>query len=67
MAGYRQQIIITFYGTALLTKIDISVEFKALKYNIRVTHNNTMVGYNYTINTFIIQPVEALCNIDKIP
>jgi len=46
MAGYRRQIIITFYGTALLTKIDISVEFKELKHNIRVTHNNSMLVYN---------------------
>jgi len=65
MAGYRRQIIITFYGSAPLTKIDIAGKFKVLQYNIRVTHNNIMLVY--TISTFIIQPVEALCVIDKIP
>lgn len=67
MVVYRRQIIITFYGTALLTKIDVAVKFKTLQYNIRVTRNNTMLVYNCSINTSIIQSIDALYVIDNIP
>lgn len=61
MEGYRRQIITTFYGTALLTKIDIAVKFKILQYNIirETRHNNTIKWYT------IIQLISLLYDPSK--